>query len=260
MKKYKIITLLILPVICTAFQFQSPLKKKKGVIAHRGAWKSSKLPQNSIAALQEAINLKCYGSEFDVHLTADDVLIVNHDHEFLGLSVEASSYLQLKSRKLENGEYIPTAEDFIKAGMRQKRTRLIMEIKPSKLGRNRTITLAVVAVNLVNRLNADRLVEYISFDYDALKKILELNPKAKVAYLGSDVAPKKLKEDGFTGLDYHHAALKKKTEWIAQAKQEGLKINVWTVNSRPDIIYFFNEKADFITTDEPELAHSILKE
>jgi glycerophosphoryl diester phosphodiesterase len=43
------------------------------VIAHRGAWKNTGVPENSIASLQHAIALGCYGSEFDVHLSADSV-------------------------------------------------------------------------------------------------------------------------------------------------------------------------------------------
>ncbi|MDR0661304.1 MAG: hypothetical protein LBG19_11065 [Prevotellaceae bacterium] len=49
------------------------------VVVHRGAWKADSLPQNSIASLKKAIALGCTGSEFVVHLTADDVLVVSHD-------------------------------------------------------------------------------------------------------------------------------------------------------------------------------------
>lgn len=52
---------------------------KNGVVAHRGAWKSDGLPQNSIASLKKAISLEVAGSEFDVQLTADGVLVLNHD-------------------------------------------------------------------------------------------------------------------------------------------------------------------------------------
>jgi len=45
------------------------------VVAHRGAWEQSNLPQNSIASLKNAIALKCTGSEFDVRSTAEDILI-----------------------------------------------------------------------------------------------------------------------------------------------------------------------------------------
>jgi glycerophosphoryl diester phosphodiesterase len=49
------------------------------VVAHRGAWKQKDIPENSIASLKHAIELNCTGSEFDVRMTADDILIVNHD-------------------------------------------------------------------------------------------------------------------------------------------------------------------------------------
>ena len=52
---------------------------KNSVVAHRGAWKQNNFPENSIASLKHAIKLNCTGSEFDVRMTADDSLIVNHD-------------------------------------------------------------------------------------------------------------------------------------------------------------------------------------
>ena len=52
------------------------------MIAHRGAWKNTKVPQNSLASLQEAVRLKAWGTEFDVHITKDDKLVVNHDNDF----------------------------------------------------------------------------------------------------------------------------------------------------------------------------------
>ena len=59
------------------------------VIAHRGAWKAKGLPKNSIAALKEAINQKCTGSEFDVRMTSDEILIVTHDADIGGLDIES---------------------------------------------------------------------------------------------------------------------------------------------------------------------------
>ena len=56
------------------------------VIAHRGAWKNTGTPQNSIASLKAAIALGCAGSETDVHMTADSALVINHDPEWGGLT------------------------------------------------------------------------------------------------------------------------------------------------------------------------------
>ena len=52
------------------------------VIAHRGFWKTDGSAQNSVAALVKADSINCYGSEFDVWLTADNKLIVDHDCVF----------------------------------------------------------------------------------------------------------------------------------------------------------------------------------
>ena len=78
------------------------------VIAHRGAWKKNNLPENSIASLRQAIALKCTGSEFDIRMTADDSLIINHDTVYNNLPIEKTNYADLAAFKLANGEKLPT--------------------------------------------------------------------------------------------------------------------------------------------------------
>lgn len=89
---------------------------KNQVIAHRGAWKKNNFPQNSIASLNEAVKLGCYGSEFDVWMTADNILVVNHDPEFQGLTIEKVNYADLLTKTMSNGEKIPTLEAYLLAG------------------------------------------------------------------------------------------------------------------------------------------------
>ena len=108
------------------------------VVAHRGAWKKNNLPENSIAALKQAIALQCTGSEFDVRMTADDSLIINHDPHYNKLPVETSMYADLIAFRLSNGEKLPTLREYILAGMENnKSTRLICEIKPSEVSKER---------------------------------------------------------------------------------------------------------------------------
>lgn len=231
---------------------------KNEVIAHRGAWKAKGLPENSIAALNEAVRIGCFGSEFDVHMTADGVLVVNHDADFLGLPIEKSNYKELLSKQLSNGEYIPTLEQYLKAGMKQKTTKLILEIKPSKAGAEHDKVLATSVVTMVEKLKARAWVDYISFSYAILKKIKELDPVANVSYLAGDATLEKLKEDGFFGADYQYNVYKK-GEWFARAKALGLTINAWTVNTAPEMKWLLDNKVEFITTNEPELLFEIIK-
>ena len=230
------------------------------VIAHRGAWKTKGLPKNSIAALKEAINLKCTGSEFDVRMTGDEILIVTHDADFQGVDIESSTYEELAKNKLPNGETLPTLKDFIIAGMTNNSTTgLVCEIKPSKIeGRN--ALMAEKAVALVKELKAEAYISYyISFSYEVIKHIKKIDPKSKVLYLDGSKTPQELKNDSITGLDYFVWKLKEKPEWISEAKELGLKMNAWTANKEEDIDWLLNHNFDYITTDEPELTFERLK-
>ncbi|RRN77321.1 glycerophosphodiester phosphodiesterase [Pseudoxanthomonas sp. SGD-10] len=246
----------ILALLLGTFHLSSIAQTK--VIAHRGAWKNTKAPQNSLEALQHAIEQKAWGSEFDVHLTKDDVLVVTHDQDFYGVDIATSTYEELLAKTHPNGEKIPTAENYLKAGLKQKHTKLIFELKPSKAGKQRTLRSAELAVKLVKSLKAQKQVEYISFDWDACLKIKELDKKAQVHFLSGNKSPKELKDAGLSGFDYHYNVLKKNPTWIQEAKRLKLKSNVWTVNSEVDMRYFIENNIDYITTDEPELLKTLL--
>ncbi len=258
---FKISTVIInlLLVLSLSVEAQNVQWNKNQVIAHRGAWKTQKLPENSIASLVEAFRLNCYGSEFDVHLTADSIPVVNHDPDFLGLKIETSTYAELLLKELPNGEKIPTLESFLKEGMKQHSTKLILEMKPSVISKERGQLLASICVEMVARLNAKKWVNYISFDYDILKKVKELDPRAHVEYLNGEIDPVQLKADGMSGLDYHFSVYKKNPSWFELARKNKLVTNVWTVNLLEDMQWFLEHKVDYITTNEPELLLKLLK-
>jgi len=233
---------------------------KNSVIAHRGAWKKKNLPENSIASLKEAIRLKCYGSEFDVHLTKDSVIVVNHDDVYKGMTIGTSTYAELQQQLHTNGEQIPTLESYLKEGMKQKGTKLILEIKMAKTPET-TLALTDAAVKMVKKLKADAWVEYISFSYPSIQRVLQLDPAAKTAFLAytkGEVPLEKLKEDYILQADYFYT-IYKEGDWFKKAKELGITINAWTVNKEEDMQWLINEKADFITTNEPELLFDLLK-
>ena len=78
----------ILLSVCMIVAFQSvwAAKPQTKVIAHRGFWETENSAQNSIASLKKAGAIKCYGSEFDIQMTADGVLVVFHDAKVQGES------------------------------------------------------------------------------------------------------------------------------------------------------------------------------
>lgn len=244
-----------------AAHFASAQVLKNKVIAHRGAFRTAGLPENSIASLNRAIELGCGGSEFDVWMTADGVIVVNHDPTHQGLKIESSTYKELAAKKLKNGETIPTLEEYIAAGKKQKYTKLILEIKTSGISKERTLELAEKCVQTVKRMKAKKLVDYIAFDYDAALKVIDLDKKADVSFLSGNgsVTPAQLKKDGFAGLDYHFKAYKEHPEYIEQARKLGLTTNAWTVDKKEDMEWLLKKNIDYITTDEPELLLDLLE-
>lgn len=240
----------------TSFTFS-----ENSVIAHRGAWKANDLPKNSIAALRQAIKLGCVGSEFDVRMTADEILIVTHDADYHGMLIEDTNYSELSKQRLPNGEILPKLRDFIVAALENNdSTGLVFEIKPSKY-KERNTTIAKKSVALVQELKAQKhILAYISFSYDILKEIHLLDPQAKTQYLDGSKTPDQLKEDEISGLDYAVDKLKKHPEWISQSKEKGLLLNSWTANNKEDIEWLIDNDFDYITTDEPQLVFTMLQE
>ena len=106
----------------------------------------------------------------------------------------------------------------------------------------------------------DNLVEYISFSQNVCERLIALSPKAKVAYLGSDLTPKQLSDKGYTGLDYHIGAMRAHEEWFDEAKQLGLEVNVWTVDDEPNMKWLIGKGVTYITTDEPVMLQKLLAE
>jgi len=248
----KVISVILCVFILHSIHGQS--KNKDIVVAHRGAWKSNGLPENSIASLTMAINMKCAGTEFDVRMTADNVLVVNHDSDFFGLEIEKVKYEALTSFALKNGEKIPTLESYILAGVKDSHsTRLVLEIKPSEINKERGKLIAREVIQQVNHLKVDDKVDYISFDLDILLELIRINPKVSTQYLNGDRSPKELKDLSIAGLNYNYKVFYKKPEWIQQAKALQMILNVWTVNGAKDMDFFLTHDFDYITTNEPEL-------
>lgn len=230
------------------------------VVAHRGAWKKNKLPENSIASLNEAIRLKCNGSEFDIQLTADDSLVVCHDPTFNKLIIQNSNYSELMNFTLSNGERLPTLREYILAAKKNNSTtKLFCELKNYGLSSQRRTIYVIKTLITTQQLNANFLMVFISFDYEILKQIRLLNPTINIQYISGNISPEKLKVDKITGADYNAQVFRDNISWIDIAKNNNIELNTWTLNTIFDFDWAIEKKFDYITTDEPELLFSRLK-
>lgn len=256
--------LLIVPIIlggCSSTKMTTAKFAENPVVAHRGAFKKNGFPENSIASLKEAIRLGCTGSEFDIRMTADDSLVINHDPHYNKLDIEKTGYADLIKTPLSNGEKLPTLHEYIIAGLNNNtKTRLVFEIKPSGISKARALQVTDKVIATVRQFNAQKMAVYISFDYDVTKRVHELEPKAPVQYLNGDVAPAQLRKDGINGADYHISVFTKNPGWIKEAKENKIALNAWTVNKKEDMEWLLKEGFDFITTNEPEMLLEVLRQ
>lgn len=244
-------------ILVSVFNLSAMAQSK--IVAHRGTFKNTGAPENSIASLKHSFDLKVTGSEFDINMTKDGVLIINHDTDYYGKIIEEHTYAELNEKKLSNGEDLPLLDDFYKLSKENKKTIMFAEIKPSPSGPEQSRKVAAAVYKTVKKHRALKRTIFISFSYDALLELLELDPKVHVQYLGGSKSPTELKADNITGLDYHFSVFQKNPDWIAEAKSLGMSTNVWTVNSTKTMEWLIGLGVDYITTDQPEAGLELLK-
>lgn len=230
------------------------------VVAHRGAWKNTDVSQNSLSSLLKAIELGCESSEFDVWLSADNRVILSHDPTIGGKTVEETNAQELFNIPLKNGDYVPSLEDYLEYIKQQNKTKLVLEVKASQKGKERSEAVADSCVQIVHRMNAQAWVSYITFDYNAALRIRALDPTAHILYLESDKSLKQLVSDDISGIDYHYSNFFNDEQLIDKAREIGLLTNAWTVNKKEDMETLLKRGIDYITTDEPELLLKIIEQ
>lgn len=269
MKTFKTIMGLLL---CSAFalfavnsaQAKNTLRKgQMGIVAHRGFWNCDEAgyAKNSVAALRCAQENGFWGSEFDVNMTADSVLIVYHDGAINGKSIEKYPYSEFKDITIANGEKIPTIDQYLEQGLKYPKTMLVYELKPHSCAEVEDIfvNLTIEKLKEYKLLNPNRVM-FISFSWHMCKRVAELLPGFTVQYLEGNKSPQTVLADGVNGIDYHFSTFNKNATWSEEARLLGMSTNVWTVNQEENMREAIGQNIMFITTDYPLDARRIIKE
>ena len=226
------------------------------IIAHRGYWEIEGSTQNSISSLRNAQEFGVYGSEFDVWITYDNVLIVYHDTEIEGKKIEDTPYSQIKDFRLKNGERLPTLEEYLLQGKKNKKTKLILDLKPHSSKEKEDRAVAAI-VKMVEKVGMKKQTDYISQSLNVCKELVRLSPKANVSYCRGDMSPKELKSFKITGIDYPVNVLKKNRSWIDEAKKLKMTVTIFIVNSENDMKEMIDAGVNYVTTDKLILAREL---
>ena len=253
------IALMMLPFISEA---QKTKFDGTGIVAHRGFWNCEEAgySKNSIASLKCAQEAGFWGSEFDVNMTSDGVLLVWHDNNVEGKRIEKHPYEDFKYYRLKNGEPIPTIDQYMEQAKKHPETVLVYELKKHSCSEVEDRFVGLVIENLKKHglLDPSRVI-FISFSHHICKKLAKELPGFTVQYLNGEKKPSKVKADGISGIDYNYKVLKLNKKWVSKANRLGMSTNAWTVNKEDDMRSMLEMQVNMLTTDQPLEARKLMK-
>ena len=237
-------------------------KKASAIVAHRGYWncEAGGYARNSLAALESAQKAGFWGSEFDVNMTADSVLLVFHYAHINGKRIDQTPYAEFKDYRLENGEPIPTLDQYLEQAKKYPKTVLVFEMKWHSTDEieNRAIALSIEKLK-AHKLFSPKRVIFISFSPNASRVLAQSAPGFTVQYLGSDRRPAQVAAElGMNGVDTWFKTMLDDATWYPEARKLGMSVNTWTVNNADQMETLFEMGVDQLTTDNPMEAREVL--
>jgi glycerophosphoryl diester phosphodiesterase len=213
---------------------------------------------SEIAELREAQEMGAWGSEFDVHMTKDDVIVVNHDETIDGILIQSANYADLKDCRLVNGEPLPTLDDYLTQGEKGG-TVLVLELKPQidKAHEDYMVDQSVAALKKHGLYDPKKVI-FISFSWNICQRIAALCPGFTNQFLSGNKTPDEVVSNGVNGIDYHYGVFQKNPTWVKEAHDRKMSVNVWTVDKEENIKEMIDLNVDCITTNEPLKVRQIL--
>jgi len=238
------------------------------VIAHRGF--SGAAPENTLAAFSKAIETGCDMIEMDVQLSRDGEVVVIHDDTLDRTTNGKGKVSQHTLQDLKTfdaglwfspqftGERIPALKEVLK--LTRGKIPLAIELKKGDLGQYTIFDLVDRTFAEVEKAACLGQVVFSSFDRTALERILERNSRIPVAYIYNKPWNSPLELAGkypIPILSCRQTVLTKDN--LMKAHQAGFKVNVWTVDTEPEMELLLDLGVDGIITNHPDRAIKVLK-
>lgn len=228
--------------------------------SHRGDTREA--PENSLRAVQAAIDSGVDAVEIDVQLTKDGVVVLHHDYNLrrmAGLQMRVGeltfdelTMVNIGSRSNESvePERIPMLAEVLYEA--KGKAKLIIDLKPYGPGEE----LARKVVELVEDFDMVEECYIQSLDRETLKQIRLLNPEIKIGQiLYFAVGDLSLLDVDFYTIE--KAILTQ--QLIERAHKNGREVWVWTVNSERNLKEVLKFEIDGIITDYPARAQNMVE-
>lgn len=231
------------------------------IAAHRGG--PPPAPENTLAALELAIEQGADYSEIDVQFTRDKKIVVVHDADLMRVTRDSRRVSQVRYRDIAHLVQIPddgtdpserkiaTLKDFIERA--EDRIKLMIELKYY----NSISNLADEVVRIVQENKIDEEVIVMSLRMDPLQRVRELDDRIKTGFV-SAVTLGDMKQLPVDALIINYRNISPTT--VRRARANNMEVYAWTVNSADTIAEMIELGVDGIITDYPELASIVRNE
>ena len=227
----------LLSVALMAFTACTEHTNSVKILAHRGNASTGSeftTDENTLDALCRAQERGFAGVEFDVHLTADNQLVIRHDNKIAdGLSCQGSTFDEIRAYVLPFGHQIPTLREWLEQAKKTPEIKQLLEIKAHKGGKEKQ--LIAQSLEIIRELDMVEQMYMLSFDAAILDEVLRQEPNMKVVLNSSNLhyslTPAEVKAKGYHAVSYNINVILNHIDWIAQFRDYGIETFLWMVNT-----------------------------
>ena len=229
--------LILFTALCVLLSCGNQDKPKVKILAHRGLCTTGvnfTTDENTLEALRRAQEEGVDGVEFDVHLTADDSLVIRHDNMIEeGLSCQGSNYEDIRAYLLPHGNRIPTLGEWLDQAKKTPEIKMMLELKAQGSEEREKLLVSRCLEEIRSRDMLDQMY-MLSFKSETLDEVLRQEPGMKVILnsnsLHHSMLPEEVKAHGFQAVSYNVSVILNHTDWIQQFREAGIETFMWMVN------------------------------
>ncbi|MBO5278871.1 MAG: glycerophosphoryl diester phosphodiesterase membrane domain-containing protein [Lachnospiraceae bacterium] len=229
------------------------------ITAHRGS--SVEAPENTLAAIELAIEQMADYVEIDVQETMDGEVILLHDKSFkrtCGVSKNPWNMTLSQVKLLNAAAYMKDYEETEVPTLREVleccRDQINLNIELKSNGHDPELPDKVV--ELIREYDMENQCVFTSSSMSFLKRVKELDEDLKTGYILSTAYGEFYKDDAVDFLSVNSVLLDEKN--MALIHENGREIHAWTVNSKQELERLKHLGVDNIITDYPVLTREIL--
>jgi len=257
-------------------------------IAHRGA--RSIAPENTLKAAQKAYDHGAHMWETDIMVTKDEELILIHNHS-LALTTDAesrypdrdpwilTSFTLNEIRSLDAGSWfvktdphqqisagnisqtdlesycgvkVPTLTEALELTQKLNwKINLELKVLPDEMKHFPVLDRVLVQLDQME-FSIDQFV-ISSFNHEWLREIQKRKPEYRVEALIGYPEIKPLNWGDFEFASYNVNRKLTTPEEVKEVTQKGIRINLYNINDKNDMIHFIDAGASGIITDYPQI-------